>query len=553
MSILVCITFILLTYILVRLLYYAFPKQFLTIIIACIVIFCMRELYLTFLHVKGYRFFNHSLYAICGSFNNPGPFGGFLAIVISLLVPFCYSNKKYLRNRYSIGQLKKRLSEFKSEKSMANSYRSLVVKVYVWHLFCWVVAVTLLLSVILLPSTQSRSALLALGFGMLLFVFGNQKIKAYLQPIIKKYGIYLMLIAVIVGVGAYQFKKSSADGRVFMDKICLKAISSEGWKGVGWGHFGGAYGKAQAGYFKNLIDVNGNDDLDWEALNESERMIAGTPDNAFNEYLFIGLEAGPMASLLFVSILIVSIVISFRRGTIWCYGLTVFAVFAIFSYPLHVKQLLLLFSILVGACISDSLFARKEKYLGARIAAVSFSFILLSVVTIRHYTDQRNQKQAENEWYNVEYWYNTEMYDRVVQEGADLLPYLRNDSRFMFAYGQSLNKTGNYELSDSVLKEGSELCSDPMFWNVMGNNSLALGRYREAEERYKYAFYMVPNRMYPLNLLAKLFYTEGDTARFLEMAEIVESFIPKVESAKTERLRSEIKELKLGIITLSKK
>ena len=83
-----------------------------------------------------------------------------------------------------------------------------------------------------------------------------------------------------------------------------------------------------------------------------------------------------------------------------------------------------------------------------------------------------------------------------------------------------------------------------MFWNVMGNNSLALGNYREAEERYKHAFYMVPNRLYPLYLLAKLYNTEGDSARFLKMADLVEEFVPKIESPKTERLRSEIREIK---------
>ena len=78
----------------------------------------------------------------------------------------------------------------------------------------------------------------------------------------------------------------------------------------------------------------------------------------------------------------------------------------------------------------------------------------------------------------------------------------------------------------------------------MGNNSLAQGKYREAEYRYKHAFQMVPNRLYPLYLLARLYHTEGDTARFLDMADRMESFVPKVESVQTERLRSEIRELK---------
>ena len=60
---------------------------------------------------------------------------------------------------------------------------------------------------------------------------------------------------------------------------------------------------------------------------------------------------------------------------------------------------------------------------------------------------------------------------------------------------------------------------------------------------------MVPNRLYPLNLLAKLYHAEGDTIRFLEMSDMVESFIPKIESVNTERLRSEIRELKSNYIS----
>ena len=64
----------------------------------------------------------------------------------------------------------------------------------------------------------------------------------------------------------------------------------------------------------------------------------------------------------------------------------------------------------------------------------------------------------------------------------------------------------------------------------MGNNSLALGKYREAEDRYKHAFYIVPNRLYPLYLLAKLYHEEGDTAKFMYIADKISSFPPKVES-----------------------
>jgi tetratricopeptide (TPR) repeat protein len=125
---------------------------------------------------------------------------------------------------------------------------------------------------------------------------------------------------------------------------------------------------------------------------------------------------------------------------------------------------------------------------------------------------------------------------------------LGKDPHFLYMYGYSLRKINQIEKSDSVLSLGTNYSSNPMFLNVMGNNSLTQGRYREAEERYKHAFYMVPNRLYPLYLLAKLYYTEGDTVRFLQMAEMVEEFIPKVESVNTESLRTEIRELKSTLI-----
>ena len=161
-------------------------------------------------------------------------------------------------------------------------------------------------------------------------------------------------------------------------------------------------------------------------------------------------------------------------------------------------------------------------------------------------------KRAESAWKTVESWHSMGLYGYVVESCDTLLPYMNRNSVFLFAYGQSLNKTGNYEKSDSILKIGTEISSDPMFWNVMGNNGLALGRYREAEERYEHAFFMVPNRLYPLSLLAKLYHAEGDSVRFVEMAGIVESFVPKVESVSTESMRSEIRELKTSYLLLEK-
>ena len=424
--------------------------------------------------------------------------------------------------------------------------------------FYWQTTHIAIIALFILPATLSRSAILALGCSMLLLVVGTDFIRTKLKPILKSHGILLLLGLVFFGAGAYLIKKPSADGRLFMDKICIKAMCENGLKGVGQGNFGGAYGTAQANFFKKQIDEKGKDDLDWSAINEHDRMTADCPDNAFNEYLFIGVEAGPFALLLFLGIIITAIVISFKRGTIWCYGLTAFAVFALFSYPLHVKQFQIMLPILLAAGVSDrqqniheqnhiikgNLVKDKKQLLGLIttfvILLVSSTFIGINLPKARLF------KQAESSWKKTEQWHKMECYEYVVEDCDTLLPYMKHNYRFLFAYGQSLNKTGNYKKSDSILIMGTEISSDPMFWNVMGNNSLALGKYCEAEARYKHAFYMVPNRLYPLTLLAKLYHAEGDTVRFLNMTEKVETFVPKIENANTKRLREEIRDIKAG-------
>lgn len=165
-------------------------------------------------------------------------------------------------------------------------------------------------------------------------------------------------------------------------------------------------------------------------------------------------------------------------------------------------------------------------------------------MSLLKYSEYRLEKETESAWIETERLFEMGCYDLVVENCMSLFDYLQHDSKFLFDYGLSLNMTGDYEKSDSILKLGATLSSDPMFWNVMGDNSLKLGHYRKSEECYKHAFYMVPNRIYPLSLLAKLYHNEGDTIRFIKMADIVNNFIPKIENSNTLSLRSEIINIK---------
>ncbi len=499
-----CVWSMIAVYLLSRIVLIIGPGVACYVLLSVVAAYSLKESYTGLMQLFGHIKSNHYMYACTGSFKNPGPYGGFLAVCISVLGAYAIKGHN--------------------------------------KVFRYITGISSLLALILLPSTMSRAALLAVGCAAVLLTVSTETGKAFLR----KYRIWLVAVLVIACAGAYVLKKPSADGRLFMNKISIRVIYVNGWKGAGPGRFGGAYGESQALYFQEQIKERGTYDLDWTAINEHDRLTAGCPDNAFNEYLFIGVEHGPIIMLLFMAVIIAAIVVSYRNGTIWCYGLTAFAVFAMFSYPLHVKQFQIMFPVLLAACISHPNGINSKRRRIVVITVLTIVLLALSTIFIIRLPKIKQQKNAESAWKKTESWYNMEYYDYVVEDGDSLFPYMSHDYRFLFAYGQSLNKTGNYEKSDSVLQLGTRISSDPMFWNVMGNNSLALGRYREAEERYKHAFYMVPNRLYPLYLLAKLYHAEGDTVRFLDMADKVETFIPKIESANTEFLRSEIREIKAG-------
>lgn len=503
------------------------------------IVYCSLSLWFLFELIKGglciIKYREICLNLLTGSFDNPGPYGGFLSILASLNIALWTPRVLAIKNESDF------ISEGNKKETIRKKINTIINSLFI---------VVMVLAILVISATQSRSAILSLGCSALFYGMGCKSVSSRVKPYFKKYGLWFIIGASVIVTGAYQFKKPSADGRLFMDKMCLRTIYENGFKGVGLGRFGGAYGDTQARYFERQINQGGKDCLDWCAIDEHERITADCPDSAFNEYLFIGVELGVVVMLLFIGIIIYAIVVSYRKGTIWCYGMVSFAVFSFFSYPLHLWQFQFLIPILLSACIwdekNDTVIACKACYNMRKLELIllTSTAVLLTLLIIKKMPEIKQRNKYEIAWEDANSWYKKGFYNYVVEDCDSLFSFLKDDYRFLFAYGQSLNKTGDYVLSDSVLKMGTKISSDPMFWNVMGNNSLAIGNYKEAEECYKHAFYMVPNRLYPLYLLAKLYLIQGDSARFFETAKIVESFKPKVESSKTESMRSEIRDLK---------
>ena len=198
----------------------------------------LRQLY-------GFAASGHSRYALTGSFFNPGPYAGYLAMVL----PLC---------------LHLYLCTYKEKTVIRNLKRGIA-------------AIIGILILCVLPATMSRSAWIAavMGCGWVSYMHRDRRRWRILwKRYRKRYVLWSMGVLFIValgGGGAFILKLDSALGRLFMWKITCQAIMNHPW-GSDKG-FVSAYGEAQENYF-----AQGN-------YAEWEERVAGSPEYAFNEYL----------------------------------------------------------------------------------------------------------------------------------------------------------------------------------------------------------------------------------------------------------------------------
>lgn len=114
---------------------------------------------------------------------------------------------------------------------------------------------------------------------------------------------------------------------------------------------------------------------------------------------------------------------------------------------------------------------------------------------------------------------------------------------FMFTFGCALREAGRYNESNAMLRQGTRVSCDPVFYTLMGNNYRDLGAVAEAESAYRKAFGMLPGRMYPLYRLMKLYEAEGQMRKAEEMARQIIAFRPKVDSPAVREMKNEAKKL----------
>ncbi len=472
----------------------------------------LRQLY-------GYAVSNHSLYVLTGSFFNPGPYSGYLAMIL----PVCLH--QWLTKRGEI--LCSDRNDGKGWKKVMDKVGAMVAGGVMLLIFC------------VLPAGMSRSAWLAAGVSCLCVyawhmdwtdkfrLLWQQQRQRVVMVVVG--GFCVLLLA---GYLLFVLKPDSARGRLFMWKITCRAIAEKPLTGYGIHNFAAAYGNAQETYFA------AGDYEPWE-----ER-VAGSPEYAFNEYLQAAVELGiPLAVCLLV-VVVLCLYRGVRKGRYGiCGAILSLMIFSFSSYPLQLPVFIVTFGGLLVACLSG---ADRWQWLGLAVS--------VGIIGGFRLKNDLQVEQACREWMNARELYNAGAYQSAEKEYGRLYPLLRDRASFLFEYGHGLHKQQQFSKSNRILKEALQRSCDPMILNVIGKNYQQMGDCLSAEDWFIRSTHRLPGRIYPYYLLAKLYaepsFRQPD--KFEKMKWMVLTKEPKVHSTAIRQMREEIKKIQLIFVHIKK-
>lgn len=458
--------------------------------------------------LHGLSYSNHTLFRLTGSFFNPGPFSGYLAMALPICLGFVLRFGKKRKPQWWQG----------------------------WNVFYYFSWISMLVILIVLPAGMSRSAWIAAAVSCVWIYWvqeiGWMKTKETITKHRKIAAIGFIITALLLGgalAGIYLMKKDSANGRLLMWKITAKTMAEQPWTGTGLGGFPAAYAEAQANYFAS------------EKASETEKLVAGSPEYAFNEYLQIGLEEGIGGLVVFLSWIGFSFYNGVRNRQFGAVGgLLSLALFAFSSYPLQLPSFWVIMIFLSAIANTRTAPVREGKI----YVRIIFTLVLTGA-SIGLFLLQKDYYDSYKKWNTMKLLYNNKAYEVVLEDYEKLHPILKHKPEFLFEQAQCLGKTTRYAEANILLERAIQLSADPMLYYIMAKNEQSLGHFKEAERLLLYGIDILPERLYPYYLLTKL-YAEPDFYQKEKLQAAAREVMykePKVQSTAIREMREEVEKM----------
>lgn len=449
------------------------------------------------LQLSGILSSRHGLFPLTGSFFNPGPYGCFLAMLLPLAVYMSMAGDRVTRFA-GVAYVLTAVSPLSASMSRTG----------------WIAgAAGCGLTILLLNQNWLTTA------GRRILCFMRRR------PVISLLsGVVVVVLVAMAVYGLYAMKSGSASGRLLMWKIGAQAMAVVPLSGVGWDNVAGTYGEAQEAYFSLHSDCG-------------EIAVAGSPEYLFNEYLQIGVAYGALAFMAFILVLCMGIYRGVKGGAYGFSGsLLAFMTVAFASYPLQFTLFLVCVCAVALCCYWSVPCRRFSPWWFLNWLLTVGACILCVAVAVTRY----EREAAREEWgTGVRRLYHSRAYRAAAEGYASFYDRLDHDASFLFEYGHSLHKVGEYEESVHILEKAAEVCSDAMVLNIIGKNRQAMGEYAEAERCFRRSSHRQPALLYPHYLLMKLYEETGDSAGMVREASYLMTHKAKVPSPAEKEMRDE--------------
>lgn len=485
---------------LLRFMFAGWP-QLRLVFLTIIILTGLLEALLGICQLYGFEKSNHSLFNLTGDFYNPGPYSGYLAMILPLCLSIILTFDKCL------------------------------------YYLAWI---CLLAIIVVLPAGMSRAAWIAavVSCGWVYWIqrFGWKKTKRIINKnrtlsIISS--IILLVLLACSSVGIYQLKKDSANGRLLLWKMTGQALLEHPYTGTGLGGFRVAYAKAQADYFAS------------GKASKTEMMVAECPDYGFNEFLQIGLEQGIAGLTLFVLLLGYSLFQGLKNKQIGATGgILALIIFCMASYPLQLPEFWVVLVVLIAISNTDIVIdiphpsSLKRKKI---LSVVMIGGLALCYGWI--FRQQKNYYEGYKKWHTLKILHNNKMYEASSKGYKELTLVLKHRPELLFETALCFNRTEQYAEANKLLYQAMKSSNDPMIYYVTAKNEQLMGNYLKAENLLLYAINMLPERIYPYYLLTKLYSapTFFQEDKFINAANAVLSKEPKVDNSAVREMREEVK------------
>lgn len=197
--------------------------------------------------------------------------------------------------------------------------------------------------------------------------------------------------------------------------------------------------------------------------------------------------------------------------------------------------------LLLVVCVSNSKESAKKSSVYQRIGVSLLLLIIVAGNALVTYK-LRNTNELSQRLYYIKILQDQALEKEASTGYSRLYPFFKHNFNFLTKYAQSLYAQKRYDEAIEILERAKLVSCHPNTYNLQGQYYQAASDYTNAEKCFKKSAQLLPIRIYPYYLLAKL-YAEPSyfhEAQLKQMINIVLFKKPKVDSKAIHDMRMEM-------------